>query len=307
MEILTFENISKKFGDNEVLNNFNLSIPKGIIYGLVGENGSGKTTTMRLILGLEKAESGVIRIFDEDVSFGETRTNRYTGYLPDVPQFYPYMTAREYLWFCGEIIGISNTELSSKINDLLAKVGLEDNKRRIAGYSRGMKQRLGIAQALLNDPELLICDEPTSALDPKGRRQLLDLIVSLKDKMTIIFSTHILGDAERICDEIGILHKGRLVEQGSLRKLKNKYSKTRIEIGFETKEKCLALEDILKNQTELQYEISEDNTMVSVHYEKNEEQIYIKVLNILLNHHLMPIRIEKQESSLENIFFEVIQ
>lgn len=307
MNILTIKNLSKKFGSNQVLSNYNLEIPKGIIYGLVGENGSGKTTTMRLILSLEKSDAGDIRIFDETVHFGETKTNRYTGYLPDVPEFYSYMTAKEYLMFCGEIIGISSKELSFKTEELLNKVGLENSKKRIGGYSRGMKQRLGIAQALLNDPDLLICDEPTSALDPKGRKQLLDLIVSLKDKMTIIFSTHILSDAERICDEIGILHGGKLIEQGSLIKLKNKYSKTSIEISFDNKNDCLSFRSNLNKQKKLKYEINSDNTKISVYYEEDEKQIYLKILSTLLENNLIPIRIQKQETSLEDIFLGVIK
>lgn len=307
MNILTIKDLSKRFGANQVLKDLNLEISKGIIYGLVGENGSGKTTTMRLILGLEKSEAGDIKVYDEAVSFGETKTNRYTGYLPDVPQFYPYMTAREYLLFCGEIIGLRGKELSSKTTELLEKVGLDNNKKRISGYSRGMKQRLGIAQALLNEPELLICDEPTSALDPKGRKQLLDLIVSLKDKMTVIFSTHILSDAERICDEIGVLHRGRLIEQGTLRQLKDKFSKTSIEISFDNKEECISLETNFKKDRELKYVISEDKTKLSVYYQDNEEQIYLKILNILYKNNFTPMRIERQESSLESIFLEVIK
>lgn len=165
MNILELKNVSKKFGSKSVINNLNLTVPTGDIFGFVGENGAGKTTTMKMILGLEEKDSGEILVKGKSVVFGDNQTNHLTGYLPDVPEFYDYMSGQEYLKFCGEITGLTRSQLKQKVPEILSLVGLELDKRRIKGYSRGMKQRLGIAQALLNDPELLICDEPTSALD----------------------------------------------------------------------------------------------------------------------------------------------
>ena len=194
MEMLRITDLHKKFGDKEVLRGLNLSVPAHSIYGFIGKNGAGKTTTMKTVLGLLKADSGEIAVNGEPVVYGQTATNRHIGYLPDVPEFYSFMTASEYLCFCGEITGMSRAEPDGRTKELLSLVGLSDEKHRIKGFSRGMKQRLGIAQALLSRPKLLICDEPTSALDPVGRKEILDILLAIKDQTTVLFSTHILSD-----------------------------------------------------------------------------------------------------------------
>ena len=177
MEMLQIAGLHKRFGDKEVLKGLNLTVPEHSIFGFIGRNGAGKTTTMKTILGLLKADAGEILVNGEKAVYGQTATNRYIGYLPDVPEFYSFMTAREYLGFCGEITGMTKKEYRERSEELLELVGLNGEKHRIKGYSRGMKQRLGIAQALLNRPKLLICDEPTSALDPVGRKEILDLLL----------------------------------------------------------------------------------------------------------------------------------
>ena len=169
MNVLSICNLSKSFGEQKIIKNLNLSVPEGSVFGFIGQNGAGKTTTMKMVLGLLQPDEGEIRVCNEPVRFGQTKTNQYIGYLPDVPEFYNYMTAIQYLTLCGEIVGLSKKIISQKGQRLLSLVGLDGVEKRIGGYSRGMKQRLGIAQALLADPKLLICDEPTSALDPVGR------------------------------------------------------------------------------------------------------------------------------------------
>ena len=221
MEILTIKNLKKSFGGKEVLRGLDLSVPEHSIFGLIGRNGEGKTTTMKAILGLLKPDSGQIHVCSEKVCFGQTRTNRHVGYLPDVPEFYAYMTPLEYLRFCGEISGIDKADLAARSNELLELVGLGQEQRRIKGFSRGMKQRLGIAQALLNRPKLLICDEPTSALDPVGRKEILDILLAAKEQTTILFSTHILSDVERICTEAAFLNDGKVAMQGTIEELRN--------------------------------------------------------------------------------------
>ena len=194
MNVLEINNLCKSFGSKEVLRKLNLSVPEHSIYGFVGMNGAGKTTTMKAVLGLLKVDEGEIYVCNEKVAFGQTATNKYIGYLPDVPEFYSFLTAQEYLKLCGEGLDMNNDEILKRSNELLSLVGLSDEKGKIKGYSRGMKQRLGIAQALLARPKLLICDEPTSALDPVGRKEILDLLLSVKDQTTVLFSTHILSD-----------------------------------------------------------------------------------------------------------------
>ncbi len=174
--MLELSHITRRFGTHTVVDDLCLTVPEHSIFGFVGENGAGKTTTMKMILGLIRADAGEIRVNGEMVCFGKSSTNRFVGYLPDVPEFYGFLTAEEYLLLCAEISGISKEERRGKIRELLTLVGLMGTKQRVQGFSRGMKQRLGIAQALLGDPKLLICDEPTSALDPAGRKEILELL-----------------------------------------------------------------------------------------------------------------------------------
>lgn len=223
MDMLRITDLYKSFGDKSVLSGLNLSVPAGSIFGFVGKNGAGKTTTMKIILGLLTASSGEITVNGERVVYGQTSTNRYIGYLPDVPEFYPFMTAREYLLFCGEITGLDSASRASRADEMLSLVGLLGERHRIGGFSRGMKQRLGIAQALLGRPKLLICDEPTSALDPIGRREILDILLSIRERTTVLFSTHVLSDVERICTDVAFLREGRVDMQGTISDIKAKY------------------------------------------------------------------------------------
>ncbi len=220
MDVLTISGLRKHFGRREVLKDLSLHVPAHGIYGFVGRNGAGKTTTMKAILGLIRPDAGEMWVAGERVTYGQTATNRFVGYLPDVPAFYPFMTPREYLTLCGESMGMSRAAIRTRSEELLTLVGLAEENHRIKGFSRGMKQRLGIAQALLADPCLLICDEPTSALDPIGRREILDILLSVRERTTVLFSTHILSDVERICTEVAFLEDGRIALQGTVEELK---------------------------------------------------------------------------------------
>lgn len=214
--VVNINNVTKRFGTKEVLKKVNLTIPENTIFGFVGANGAGKTTLMKCMLGLLPVTSGTITIAGQMVTFGETKSNAHIGYLPDVPEFYPFYTAREYLQLCAVITNMPLSERNSRIDELLELVGLTHTKSPIRTYSRGMKQRLGIAQALLNRPKLLICDEPTSALDPVGRAQILSILQAAKAETTVFFSTHILSDAEQICDRVAMLHEGTIIFQDEL-------------------------------------------------------------------------------------------
>jgi len=218
MGILEISQLNKSFGEVGVLRNLDLNVPERSVFGFVGQNGAGKTTTMKIILGLVAADSGSVTVMGEPVKYGNPKTNLKIGYLPDVPEFYGYMTPREYLAFVGEISGLSQEQIEKRSSELLELTGLGKlkSKRRISGFSRGMKQRLGIAQALLGEPAILICDEPTSALDPAGRKEILDILSVAREKTTVVFSTHILSDVERICDTVAILHGGKCALSGSL-------------------------------------------------------------------------------------------
>ena len=223
MDMLRISGLRKRFGEKEVLRGVDLTVPAGSIFGFIGRNGAGKTTAMKTVLGLLKADGGEIYVNGERAVYGQTSTNRHIGYLPDVPEFYDFMTAPEYLDFCGEISGMSKTETANRRDELLELVGLRNEKHRVGGYSRGMKQRLGIAQALLNRPKLLICDEPTSALDPVGRKEILDILLAVREQTTVLFSTHILSDVERICTDVAFLHDGVICVQDTMSAIKTRF------------------------------------------------------------------------------------
>jgi len=242
MNVLEMKQISKSFGNNQILAGIDMTVPQHSIVGFLGKNGAGKTTTMKIVLGLLKADKGSITVCGERVTYGDTKTNRYIGYLPDVPEFYGYMNPMEYLRLCGEITGLSKKQIYGKGEELLDLVGLTSEQRRIKCFSRGMKQRLGIAQALLNEPEILICDEPTSALDPIGRKEILDILLAIKGKTTVLFSTHILSDAERICDYIALLHQGKLALYGTLSEIKKRNCQAGLNVELADEE--LSLEDL---------------------------------------------------------------
>lgn len=301
MAILEIKDVSKSFNGKKVLDSLTFSVPEGSIFGFVGKNGAGKTTTMKMILGLETVDQGEIKLLGEAVRFGENRTNRHTGYLPDVPEFYGYMKAKEYLMLCAEITGIDKIQRKKRVDELLELVNLQENKTEISGFSRGMKQRLGIAQALLNKPKLLICDEPTSALDPNGRRELLDLLDSLRKETTVVFSTHILNDVEQICDYIGILDQGKMVTTASIKELKQKYKKKQVQIAFET------IEDkqlFLNKWTHESVEIEEEQLLVS--FQLNDKTSARVVFELLATLAIVPLSFKQKEPSLEDIYLEVI-
>ena len=205
MHALELNALCRRYGDLYAVNQLDLSVPAGSIYGFLGPNGAGKTTTLRMITGLLRPTSGEIRINGLPVSFGLATGRERIGYLPDVPTFYPWMTPQEYLRFSGSLYGIPHRDLERRIAESLDLVGLQKAKRRIGGYSRGMKQRLGIAQALLHTPSLVLLDEPASALDPIGRKDVMDIIRNLAGTTTVFFSTHILSDIERVCD-LSLIH-----------------------------------------------------------------------------------------------------
>ncbi|MEW6524426.1 MAG: ABC transporter ATP-binding protein [Bacillota bacterium] len=188
-----------------------------------GPNGAGKTTTLRMLMGFASPSAGEAFILGQKVGGREGDTRRNVGFLPDVPAFYSWMRAGEFLTFSGELLAMEPRTLKARVAELLDIAGLADVKTPIGGFSRGMRQRLGLAQALINRPKVVLLDEPTSALDPIGRREVLELIGRFAGETTVLFSTHILTDVERVCDTVAILRQGRLVIQEPIATLKEKY------------------------------------------------------------------------------------
>ena len=297
MNVLEIYGLYKRFGDKEVLRGVNLTVPEHSVFGFVGKNGAGKTTTMKTVLGLLRADAGEIYVAGERTEYGQTATNRSIGYLPDVPEFYSFMTAEEYLRFCGELTGIEKAEIKLRSEELLKLVGLGDEKHRIKGFSRGMKQRLGIAQALLGRPRLLICDEPTSALDPVGRKEILDILSAVREETTVLFSTHILSDVERICTDIALLDGGVVSMQGKLADIKEKYRRDGYIVETETAEaanKIAAAFAEMKIDGKNALRFSEAD--ISLH----------EVLGFVSQQRLSVIKIERTEPTLESLFMEVV-
>ena len=226
MDAILVEGLTKTFKSGwpwrppiEALSGLSLSISRGEIYGFLGPNGAGKTTTLKILLGLMYATSGRVEILGRPA--GDLEVRRRIGFLPEAPYFYDYLTAEEFLAFYGHLAGLERGELSQRIDHLLEVVGLSEARtRQLRKFSKGMLQRVGLAQALIHDPELVILDEPMSGLDPLGRKHVRDLILGLRDQgKTVFFSTHIIPDVEMICDRVGIIVQGKLLAAGRVDEL----------------------------------------------------------------------------------------
>jgi len=304
MPVLELKNVSKKFGSMEVIKDLSFAVPEHSVLGFIGKNGAGKTTTMKMILGFLQQDSGEIRVCGEKVAYGNTKTNKYIGYLPDVPEFYGYMKPKEYLQLCGEVSGLKKDVINTKSKEMLSLVGLDGVNRKIRGFSRGMKQRLGIAQALLNEPKLLICDEPTSALDPVGRKEILDILSIARERATIVFSTHILSDVERICDSIGMLNNGKLVLQGTVAEIKNNCRKDIIQIEIDSSDNIEGLATRLKTLSFVAATAINGNK-IDIQLTK-ANQFGSDILAFLAKENVPLLRYEIMEPSLENVFLEVL-
>lgn len=305
MNILTIQNLSKSFGKQKIIDELNMTVPEGSVFGFIGQNGAGKTTTMKMVLGLLQPDSGIIHVCNEPVCFGQTKTNRYIGYLPDVPEFYNYMSPSQYLRLCGEVIGISKAETEQRGQELLSLVGLSGITKKIGGFSRGMKQRLGIAQALLSQPRLLICDEPTSALDPVGRKEILDILRKISRNTTVLFSTHILSDVERICDHAAFLNEGKIAVFGTLAEIKALHGHDGLLLEFLTDSELKAFKK-LETVKPLLWNSEEHDREIILH-SRSMENVQQSLFRVLAETGICPIKMEIMEPSLESLFLEVVK
>ena len=228
------QDLCKSYGEVEALKNLDLNIPSGSIFGFLGRNGAGKTTTIRLLTGLAHPTSGSAWVAGVQTTNGQSNAREKFGYLPQHPAFYGWMTPVEYLDYVCGLFNLSAEQRKKRINEMLNLVRLEKAARRcISGFSGGMIQRLGIAQALIHEPPVLFLDEPASALDPAGRYELLDMIDSLRGRVTVFLSSHILADVERICDLVGIIHEGRLLFVSERKELFDRYAVNAILLDFD--------------------------------------------------------------------------
>lgn len=301
MSVMKVAGLEKKFRDKHVIKGIDFELGQGKCIALLGPNGAGKTTTLRCVSGLIKPTSGSITFQglkqEEDM-------RKLIGYLPQHPVFYNWMSGKEFLVYVGKLAGLTKQVAHERAEELVELVGIADAKQRLIGqYSGGMKQRLGIAQAIIHDPKLIILDEPVSALDPFGRREVLELIEKLKTETTILFSTHILNDAEEVCDEILFLHNGQIVESGTMGELRTRYQQAKIDLVFQGEAKRFI------------ERFSQPEIIQSTQYSSNQVRLIVtdleKAKQTLLQESLSKnwplLKFEISSLNLEDIFMKVVQ
>lgn len=304
--MIRINNLTKYYKNHKVLNGINLDVRKGEVYGFIGHNGAGKSTTMNILAGLIEFQHGECFVNGKAIKGVRNRSVKDIGYLPEDPKFYPYMNAYEYLNYIGTIGGEDRQTILTKSAQLLQLVKLDKAaKRPVGGYSRGMKQRLGIAVAMYHDPEVLLFDEPSSALDPEGRMDVVSIIEELKSRgKTIFLSTHILNDIERVCDRIGILHGGKIVLEDNLASLMKHYIQPVYDVEFvelPAKEKI----DVLKQKSYME-EFTAEEKKFSFRLKDVEKDSNTLISDIAaLGAQVVSINLRK--SSLEEIFLKVVQ
>jgi len=300
------EGLTRRYGKVLALDQLNLQVPYGAIYGFLGRNGAGKTTTMRLLTGLAHPTAGAAWVAGLEVTAGDSLAREKYGYLPQEAAYHPWMTPREYLGYVGRLYGLAPRALRRRVDELLDLVQLKDvAKRRIGGFSGGMRQRLGIAQALIHEPPVLLLDEPTSGLDPAGRYELLDQLAKLRGKVTVFLSSHIIADVERICDTIGVIHQGRLLFTMGREELLAQYAISAAELEFDPASEhmvdALALE--LRNR----------DWVTSVTVDRLTMRVLVSnidlgkraLLDLVVQRGVVLTRYEWIRPSLEEIFMEV--
>lgn len=216
---LTIEAVSKSFEKVDAVRGISLKVARGEVVGIVGPNGAGKTTTIKMILGLLAPDKGSIKLFGHDITENDVRSR--IGYMPENPSFYAHLTGRELIVFAGELFGIKKEALTKRATELLKLVGLEKaGDRQLETYSKGMLQRICLAQALVNDPEILFLDEPLDGLDPIGRIEMKEILLDIKKRGAAIFlNSHILSDVAAVSDTIAIMYQGKIVKHGAVNKL----------------------------------------------------------------------------------------
>ena len=287
-EILKINNLVKKYNDNIVVKNASFSLEKGKIYGLLGPNGAGKTTIMKLISNMIKKDGGSIS-YSDDLKI---------KYLMDVPMFYEYMSVNEYLLFIAELNNLEHKE--NLVKELLIKTNLHEHKEKlIKQLSRGLRQKLGIASVLVTPVDLLILDEPVSALDPIGRKEVLDLIESLKGEICVIFSSHILMDIEKICDNIILINDGKILVNDAVDNILGRGNY--LLVKCQSREEILSLKEMFKDS---EFSSSYENT-IEIEYEnllaKQQEVLkYAKKLNVNIE------KMEIKRETLEEVFLKEV-
>ena len=299
--------LSKRFGKLTALDNLNLQVEPNSIYGFLGPNGSGKTTAIRLMIGLSHPSRGRAYVYGYDSTARRMEARQAIGYLPDVPNFFGYMTGLDYLVFCGKLLGLDSKKAKGRAWPLLEMTGVKDAAHRKAnGYSRGMKQRLGLAASMMGEPKVLFLDEPVSAMDPIGRADVLDIIKDLKKKTTVFISTHILADVERVSDKVGIIDHGRLLVSEDIHSLKQRFSQNCITIN--TLEDPTPLIEAIKSQgwaSEVYIKRSEQDMPELVVYVSDHTAARDNLPRLIYQRGFTIINYVTVQPSLEDIFLKL--
>ena len=306
---------STKSGGSKItaVNSLNLTIPHGSVYGFLGRNGAGKTTTLKMITGLSKPTNGEIYIYGNKIEFGKPASYKNIGFLPDVPEFYSFMTAREYLFLCGRLHKMPDDKIKNKIKEIFELINFDKKrlKNKISTFSRGMKQKLGIAVALINSPDLIMLDEPTSALDPIGRKETINIINSLKGKYTVVFSTHILTDVERVCDRIALIEKGTLILDGSINDIKSQYANLNDTLQISVLENTTGdIQKFLSSANNIDYinyiehnDDKERQNIIHVSFKTSDrKKAGEEIPKLISDNNLSLVRFDFAETNLEDIF-----
>lgn len=309
MKVIEIENLTKIFGGKLIaVNNAKFTVGNGTIFGFLGPNGAGKTTNIRLLLGLIRPTAGEVRVFGERMTPGSSKLRRRMGYLPTNPRFPSKMTPIKYLDFVGKLFNLGKEERMNRLSSLLRSVGLlGDSSREIGGFSTGMTTRLGLAAALMNDPELLILDEPTSGLDPAGRRSTLEMIAELGKEKTIFVSSHILSDIDRICSDVVVISGGRSIFSGSMKDMKKRTRSNiiRLELEGDLIKLCEALNDakwVVSFETRGGYGVD-----IMFAPEMPMADAVREVTNLVSRQGLDLISVTSSMSSIEDAFMELLR
>lgn len=309
--MIQVENLIKKYGQHTAVNQLSFTVEKGQIYGFLGPNGAGKSTTMNIMTGYIAANSGTVKINGYDILKEPEKAKQSIGYLPEIPPLYTDMTVREYLLFVAELKKVPKKERKGHVDEIVDKIQLgEVEKRLIRNISKGYKQRVGLAQALIGDPEVLILDEPMVGLDPKQIIEMRDLIKSLAKEHTIILSSHILSEVSAVCDHIMIISGGKLAASGSPQELQEMmHVKAEVEVVvLGTRELA---EETLQNINGIEsygIEDAEEVGSVKIRVETAGDKDMRKELSLALSRKNMPIlSMNRIEKSLEDIFLELTE